>query len=145
MHLTLKQVNEVIDKILPSIAIDPSRDNFGELLFRRVKEINPTVDTKEEGDRVLRIMREEDLIRTTSTSCFLTENAKRILTEHRGWLNYIREIEKEEKIDKEMKRLSLKELKGNVFQVRFWWLLVIMAAIGGEVIEWIFEIIKKGL
>jgi len=58
-----------------------------------------------------------------------------------GFENWQKEIERDELIDKRVKVLQLKELKGNIFHLKYWWLLLILAALVGEIIRFLFELV----
>lgn len=59
------------------------------------------------------------------------------------------ELKKENDRHEEVKSLTLKKLKGNVFQLRYWWVILIFSGIIGFIsgniiliVEWLKELLK---
>lgn len=102
---------------------------------------------------IIEVMEQQDLLEITN------KNGKPIqgvlkpigrLTPHGNhiretttWTRYLEEHGQEQKIDKTIKVLTLRQLQGNIFQIKYWWVIVIIAAILGEFMKYFVEVIIK--
>ena len=59
-----------------------------------------------------------------------------------GISQYLKEIKSKDNTDELIKRLTIKELKGSIFQLKFWWVLLIISGVIGF-ITGNFELILK--
>lgn len=46
-----------------------------------------------------------------------------------GFKNYQKEKNKKEEKEEQIKELTIKQLKGTIFQVKYWWLIIIISAV----------------
>lgn len=64
-----------------------------------------------------------------------------------GWIEHLKLIEEQNNADRKIKTLTISQLEGNIFQVKWWWVLVVIGAIFtktiDKTIDWIFEILKS--
>jgi hypothetical protein len=139
MELTTKQVHEAIDKILPSFANESSVKNLKLMGIRQIRLIDSKIDNH--VDRVFRIMKDNNLIHSrTMDSYALTEFGKEVL-ENGGWLKHRAAIEYEKQLERETKELNLKQLKVSIFQMKNWFLILLITAIVGGLFGAFFQYI----
>jgi hypothetical protein len=106
--------------------------------------IAPTKDRPKNVHNAVRISEAKKWIEKRGTHSYgLTKIGHEIL-ECGGVLEYLSKKVKREKIDEEIKVLTVKELKGNIFHLRYWWLVLLISAILGF-ISGNFELILKWL
>lgn len=130
MELTTKEVNEVIDKVLPLLKENSSRVNFELMMQKRIREISPSAQNQ--LTRFDRILVDKNLIiRVDKNTRQLTEYGKQVI-EQGGWLKHLRDVEDDEKLDRSIKRLTFEQLKLDIRQMKYWfWILLLTALAGG--------------
>lgn len=87
-------------------------------------------DTKEEWDAVHRL-ESENLIYTKSNSVYNLTSLGQEVVDLGGYEHWKEATKKEQEIDDQIKELTLKELKGNVFQLKYWWVILILSGLVG--------------
>jgi len=70
-------------------------------------------------------------LRYNSFLLFLSNEISLITQQHQ-------EVIKERNLKEEIDMLTLKQLKGSIFQIRFWWLFLLINAIISFIIAWLF-------
>jgi hypothetical protein len=107
------------------------------ILILEIIRDNPNIDV---GD--ISILIEEKISWETLLKVFvylgkegliLRENNSGVIT--KLGVNKLIKFKKELQIDTQIQELTIKELKGNVFQLRFWWLIILVNAIISLVIS----------
>lgn len=59
-----------------------------------------------------------------------------------GYEAWIKQNKEEKDTDEQIKELTIKQLKGNIFQLKYWWLLLLLSGLVGF-ITGNFEVIQK--
>lgn len=147
MELTTKQVHEAIDKILPFFVLETNAKMLQLTALRQINKINP--DAVNQVDRVFKIMQEHQLIKWLAVDLYkISEFGKEVL-ENGGWLKYFEEQERQKQTKLEIDKLTLEHLKRNIFQIKYWWLFLLLAAVAGglfgELFDYLFSKINQNL
>jgi hypothetical protein len=63
-----------------------------------------------------------------------------------NWIKYKNQLEEQRRLENEIKILTVKELKGNIFQLNGWWLLLLISSVLSFIVsnfQWILSLFPK--
>lgn len=87
-----------------------------------------TFDDSEERMKAKSQLESEGFIKQNKNSYYLTDKGLKAVKNGGYWAYKDLENKKEEQ-DQQIKALTFRQLKGNIFQIKFWWLLIIINAL----------------
>jgi len=103
--------------------------------------ISYTLDSPEDETEAIRTLKILGFSREKSKSSYeLTELGFNVIASG-GYLKYLEKVESDKELDREIKRYSLKELKGNIFQLKHWWWIIVINAIISGLVTLIFQLL----
>lgn len=147
--MTTVELNQIIDKTLPKMTIQSQvlMAPIYRVIVRDFQNINGT-DSKI-LEFVMRKMLDEKLIKVDKGYGFgntiqpegsLTSLGREII-DTGGWLKFLERRSVDENNAKKLTKLSIEQLEGNIFQIKWWWVIALIGAILGKVIDVIYEAI----
>ena len=99
-------------------------------------------DSKKEIEAI-RTSKTLELITNKSDNSFeLTKLGLEVIS-FGGYKKYVEKTESEKGKDAEMKKLTIKELKGNIFQLKYWWLILLVNLILSGIISCFIIILSR--
>lgn len=137
--ISTRQVDTIIHDVLKEYA-DDQTDGVEYLVMTRVEKID-RFDSESRERIVARMMDKQLITRSRGEVNFtITEFGYEVL-DNGGWLKYLNDSKTERTLDREIKQLTLKELKGNIFHLRYWWLLFVFSGLLSALFSWLFSLI----
>lgn len=144
MELATKEINEIIDKVLPKVG---RSINEGQLQ-RAIQEASKTELETDYLEEIIDKMIRRLLIFSLHKSAYaITDYGKEIL-DGGGWLKYVQEVEYEKNLERQERELTVKHLKQNIFHLKNWgWFMLFSALAGGFLaafFQFIIDLMKGG-
>lgn len=87
--------------------------------------------TPEIRNKAIRHAKTLELIQTKGRHSFELTSLGLKAVELNGVKEYLNDLESKDNKDDLIKTLTIKQLKGNIFQVRYWWLILLLSGIIG--------------
>ena len=82
------------------------------------------------------------LTKKSSHSYMMTESGFEVITSG-GYKSYVQQVNSEKDYDNEIKQLTIKQLRGNVFHLKYWWLLLLINVIVSGIISYLVIYLTK--
>jgi hypothetical protein len=148
--LSLKEMDDVVSKILPLIGGTPNSDNSVELTELHLPDHHKGLDSFIKAIRILEYMESKKLIwlernigvvpmdATTEILPFGLE-----VLDKGGWFKYKKQLTDDADADAKIKELTIAQLKRNIFQIKYWWLFLLLSALLSAGITWLFDQLKS--
>lgn len=127
--------------------IDQDSDKIDEILkeIRKSGLIGISNKTDKEKFRIIQKAHTLNLLEKTPQEEFnFSKHGQEVFDHYGGYKNYLLSKEKEQEKDDYIKDLTIKQLKGHIFQLKYWWLLLLFSGIIGF-ITGNFELIQEWL
>jgi hypothetical protein len=147
--MTTTELHQIIDKVLPKMTIQSQV--LIAPIHRAIMQDFPNIDGKDAGilEFVMRKMLDEKLVKVDERYGFgdtiqpegsITSLGKEII-DTGGWLKFLERRSVDEGNAKKLTKLSIEQLEGNIFQIKWWWVIALIGAILGKVIDLLYDAI----
>ena len=113
---------------------NPDAAEIDKILLEAQREelITPVGNGDYETERLMKKAYDLELLEETSKAVYrLSKLGHEVLDSYGGYINYLRDKEAEARKDKDIKELTLKQLKGNIFHLKYWWVILLLSALLG--------------
>jgi hypothetical protein len=154
--MTISQLNIIINTALPTIGLETI--NLVKPVSRAIKNHFPELVSDDNIVFVIKEMKDKKLIEVENDGGygFTGMPQGNIATfgiqvnDGGGWLKYLEGVSEERSIDKEIKTLTLEQIKLtiqhteiSILQIKNWWLIALLGAFLGKAIEYLILGIVK--
>lgn len=90
-------------------------------------------DTPDEQEKALQKLSRYCLVYEKNRNTFYLTAEGQMAVELGGYKKWLEKKESEDNKDKQIKDLTIKQLKGSVFQLKYWWVMLLLSAVVGFV------------